>query len=45
MMMPSSIFLRPTFHWSATRIEYCSISSGLVVGSSSTAIWLPRRAS
>ena len=40
---PSSTFLRPIFQASATRIEYCSISSGLVVGSSSTAIWLPRR--
>jgi hypothetical protein len=28
-------------HWSATRIEYCSISSGCVVGTINTAIWLP----
>src|ERR1700744_1681400 len=41
---PSSIFLRPIFHASATRIEYCSISSGCVVGTISTAIWLPLRA-
>ena len=25
---PSSTLLRPSFHWSTTRIEYCSISSG-----------------
>ena len=30
---------------SATRMEYCSISSGCVVGTISTAIWLPLRAS
>src|ERR1700728_4602014 len=41
---PSSIFLRPIFQASATRIEYCSISSGCVVGTISTAIWLPLRA-
>ena len=40
-MAPSSIFLRPIFHASATRIEYCSIVSGCVVGTISTAIWLP----
>src|SRR6185437_1890025 len=42
---PSSIFWRPIFQASATRIEYCSISSGCVVGTISTAIWLPLRAS
>src|SRR4051812_40960831 len=42
---PSSIFLRPIFQASATRIEYCSIVSGCVVGTISTAIWLPLRAS
>src|ERR1051325_944765 len=39
---PSSIPLRPSFHCSATRMEYCSIVSGCVVGTISTAIWLPR---
>src|SRR5580693_1035520 len=39
---PSSMRLpltvpRPSFHWSTTRIEYCSISSGWVVGTMSTA--------
>src|SRR5437868_8731863 len=43
MSAPSSIFLRPTFQASATRIEYCSIVSGCVVGTISTAIWLPLR--
>src|ERR1700742_4191621 len=38
---PSSTRLRPTFQASATRIEYCSIVSGSVVGTISTAIWLP----
>jgi hypothetical protein len=40
--MPSSAPLRPIFHASATRIEYCSMLSGWVVGTSRTAIWLPR---
>src|SRR5262245_24404015 len=44
-MTPSSVPLRPTFHASATRIEYWSIASGAVVGTTSTAIWLPLRAS
>src|ERR1700704_5153637 len=39
-MAPSSIFLRPTFHPSATRREYCSMVSGCVVGTISTATWL-----
>src|SRR6202158_1758453 len=38
---PSSIFLRPIFQASATRIEYCSMVSGAVVGTISTATWLP----
>src|SRR6202012_4057546 len=38
---PSSTRLRPTFQASATRIEYCSMVSGSVVGTISTAIWLP----
>src|SRR3984957_9172901 len=42
---PSSIFLRPIFHASATRIEYCSMVSGAVVGTISTATWLPFRSS
>src|SRR3954471_19596181 len=42
---PSSIFLRPIFQASATRMEYCSIVSGCVVGTISTATWLPLRAS
>src|ERR1700722_18641187 len=42
---PSSIFLRPIFQASATRIEYCSMVSGAVVGTISTAIWLPLRSS
>ena len=37
--------LRPSFQPSATRIEYCSIVSGCVVGTISTAIWLPLAAS
>src|SRR3954452_9872050 len=44
-MAPSSIFLRPIFQASGTRIEYCSIVSGCVVGTIRTAIWLPLRAS
>src|SRR5258707_12618521 len=44
-MAPSSIFLRPIFQASATRSEYCSIVSGCVVGTISTATWLPFRAS
>src|SRR6202035_3115534 len=40
---PSSIFLRPIFQASATRIEYCSMVSGWVVGTISTATWLPLR--
>src|SRR5258706_7594308 len=42
---PSSIFLRPIFQASATRIEYCSMVSGAVVGTISTATWLPFLAS
>ena len=42
---PSSTFLRPIFQASATRIENCSIDSGAVVGTISTATWLPLRAS
>src|SRR5664279_1577020 len=38
---PSSIFLRPIFQASATRIEYCSMVSGSVVGTINTATWLP----
>src|SRR6266403_4545707 len=38
---PSSIFLRPIFQASATRSEYCSMVSGAVVGTISTATWLP----
>ena len=36
---------RPSFHASATRIAYCSMVSGSVVGTSRIAIWLPLRAS
>ena len=42
---PSSGFSRPSFHASTTRIEYCSISSGFVVGTISTAICAPFLAS
>jgi len=35
---PSSTFLRPSFHCSTTRNEYCSIGSGAVLGTISTAI-------
>src|SRR5450755_1930240 len=42
---PSSIFLRPIFQVSATRNEYCSMVSGSVVGTISTATWLPFLAS
>ncbi len=42
---PSSGFSRPSFQASTTRIEYCSISSGCVVGTISTAICAPFRAS
>src|ERR1043166_2069656 len=42
---PSSIFLRPIFQVSATRSENCSIASPSVVGTISTAIWLPLRRS
>ena len=38
---PSSTLPRPSCHWSTTRIENCSISSGRVVGTISTATWLP----
>src|SRR5690242_13261814 len=38
---PSSTRARPIFQASATRIEYCSMVSGSVVGTISTAIWLP----
>src|SRR3546814_295005 len=41
MRMPSSTPLRPSFQALVTRIEYCSIVSGSVVGTISTAIWLP----
>src|SRR5947209_1544361 len=44
-MAPSSTLLRPIFQASATRIEYCSMVSGCVVGTISTATWLPLRAS
>src|SRR5437588_5232371 len=44
-MAPSSIFLRPIFQASATLIEYCSMVSGCVVGTISTASWLPLRLS
>src|SRR3954471_14156266 len=44
-MAPSSTFLRPIFHCSPTRNAYCSTVSGAVVGTISTAIWLPFRAS
>ena len=42
---PLSLPLRPIFHASATRIEYASIGSGCVVGTSSTASWFVVRAS
>ena len=42
---PSSIFLRPIFQVSAARSENCSIASPSVVGTISTAIWLPFLAS
>src|SRR6266480_487451 len=42
---PSSTFLRPIFQVSATRSENCSMASPSVVGTISTAIWLPFRAS
>src|SRR6185295_8026285 len=42
---PSSIFLRPIFQASATRSENGSIASPSVVGTISTAIWLPFRVS
>ena len=42
---PSSGFSRPSFQASTTRIEYCSIASGCVVGTISTAICAPLRAS
>src|SRR5262245_31886990 len=42
---PSSTFLRPIFQASATRSENCSIASPSVVGTISTAIWLPFRVS
>ena len=41
---PSSTFLRPSFQASTTRMEYCSIASGCVVGTSSTASCAPLRA-
>src|SRR6185503_2602798 len=40
---PSSIPLRPSFHESKTRTPYSTGASGLVVGTSRTAIWLPLR--
>src|SRR5215510_9470246 len=40
---PSSIFLRPIFQVSATLSENCSIASPSVVGTISTATWLPLR--
>src|SRR5581483_233919 len=42
---PSSTRLRPTFHASPTRMPYCSRVSGSVLGTSSTAICDPLRAS
>ena len=42
---PSSTPLRPGFQASATRIEYCSISSGCVVSTMSTATCEPLRSS
>src|SRR3569623_1614204 len=42
---PSSTPLRPSFHSSATRMLYCSMASGAVLGISKTAIWLPVRSS
>ena len=42
---PSSGFSRPSFQASTTRIEYCSIASGCVVGTISTAICAPFLAS
>src|ERR1700745_1358287 len=42
---PSSILLRPIFQASAARIENCSMVSGSVVGTISTATWLPLRVS
>src|SRR6186713_2304410 len=42
---PSSTPLRPSFHFSSTRTAYSSTDSGCVVGTSSTAIWLPLRCS
>src|SRR5262245_17763209 len=37
----STVPPRPIFHASATRMPYCSIVSGCVVGTISTATWLP----
>src|SRR5690606_22936192 len=42
---PSSTPRRPSCHASATRMAYCSIVSGSVVGTSRIAIWLPLRSS
>src|SRR5262245_45659499 len=42
---PSSTPLRPSFHASTTLIEYCSIASGFVVGTISTATCAPLRCS
>src|SRR5690606_39713721 len=42
---PSSVFLRPSFHWSNTRVAYCSMVSGAVVGTIRTATWAPLRCS
>src|SRR5438045_1209250 len=41
----SSMPLRPSFHVSSTRTAYCSIVSGCVVGTMSTASCAPLRAS
>src|SRR5690606_27793527 len=40
---PSSTPSRPSRHWSYTRTAYCAMSSGNVVGTSSTCSWLPLR--
>ena len=44
-MTPSAVPLRPIFHASATRIPYCSIASGAVDATVSTAICVPLRRS
>src|SRR5690348_2557832 len=42
---PSSTCLRPIFHWSNTRVAYCSIVSGWVLGKISTTTCAPLRCS